>query len=337
MSTIDAVVDRLLERVDAETRAALASQPVATIGEVFGVEVEVVQPGEIAGSCELAGRYDRDPPRIQVAQSASHRRMAFTALHELGHHLVGQSIEAVRALAGMVRAGERAEELVASSFAARILIPDDLCAEVIPSAGPTAAGVVALIDRSDGSKRACIARAAGLQHSDGYIVLARDGVIDFARSTGGAYPARTGDAQPADHLIRRAERGPVAASPVRLYNNHGVQSREYACDAAPIDGYVVAILLASDRPPWGPISGGLDPKPVWLTVDCDRCGRVTWGFERCNQCHQPRCAEDNDTGGRCGWCGCTPRRTLERLCQECWVWKHISQFEGDSQVCSEHV
>jgi hypothetical protein len=32
----------------------------------------------------------------------------------------------------------------------------------------------------------CIARAAGLEHGNGYIVLALAGVIDFARSTSGA-------------------------------------------------------------------------------------------------------------------------------------------------------
>ena len=337
MTAIASLVDRLLDGVDTNTRVALATRPVATIREQFGVPVDIVQPGSVTGSCELAGRYDRDPPRIQIAQSVSDRRIAFTALHELGHHLIGQSLDAVRALAGMVRSGLRAEETVASSFAARILIPDDLCAEVIGAAGPTAASVVELIERSAGSKRACIVRAADLQRGDGHIVLARDGVIDFARATGGAFPARTGDEQPPGHLIRRAETDAVSDSPTRLHSRHGVQSREYAGDAAPVDGYVIAVLVASDRPPWGPISGHLNPRPMWLHVDCDRCGRVTWGYERCEQCGEPKCAEEDSSGSRCGWCGCTPRQAQERLCPECSMWKHRSQFDGDSAWCSECV
>lgn len=336
MTTIASLAEQLLEPIDLETRKLLARDSVRAIVDAFALPVRLTEPGGITIGCGLEGQYLHKPPRIEVARSLEPRRTKFTALHELAHHLIANNRTVAIALAGMPRAGVRAEELVASSFAARVLIPDELCREVFPAGSPTATGLVDLYDYSDGSRTACVLRAAELQRDEGYVVLARDGIVRVIEPAGNAYRIPRGGVHGSGHLLRQAEQAPCSAATVRLVEASGVESREYAGQAASSDGiYVFGVFTAATRPPWGGPGGWYDTKPIWLELDCGRCDATTWAYARCSTCGEPICAKELDSGDRCGWCHCQPGRApKERRCAgPCGLLKHVSQFEHGGDLC----
>lgn len=330
----------LIERTAVDDVELLRTESVDAIEVLYDIPVTLVERGTIPGGCGVEGRYFSNPPRIQVAMSYTQRRRAFTALHELAHHLVGvvDNADIAVALAKFPQFGKRAEEAVANEFAARILIPEVLCRKHIASTGPTAANVATLYDESRGSLRACLLRAAGFQRDDGYIVMARDGVVEYAQPTAGAYDTGSGGRHPHDHLFQHAERkGSDTRSPVRLIGRSGVESREFHGDAISHRDYVLAVLTAARRPTWGPTQAGLDIHPVWLDVDCEDCQRTTWGFRLCPTCKGAVCANENEhDAGRCEWCECRSSAVLlRRLCTSCSNQKHVSQFESGGETCSD--
>jgi len=338
MTTIASLAGLLLEPIDPETRKQLAHDPLRAIEEEFSVPIRLTEPGDIMAGCGIEGQYLHNPPRIEVARSMEPRRTKFTALHELAHHLIASSRPVALALAQMPRGGVRAEERVASSFAARVLIPDELCNEVFPTGSPTATGLVDLYDYSDGSRTACVLRAAELQRDEGYVVLVREGIVRVIQPTGGAFSLRSGGTHGGDHLLRQGEQAPCSSSTVRLVEASGMETREYAGQAASSDGiFVFGVFTAAGRPPWGGPGASHDSKPIWLELDCGRCEATTWSYARCVTCGEPICAEKLGSGTRCGWCHCQPSRApKERRCAgPCGLLKHVSQFETDGELCAD--
>jgi Zn-dependent peptidase ImmA (M78 family) len=330
----------LIERIAVDDIELLRTESIDAIEVLFDVPVTLVERGTIPGGCGVEGRYFDNPPHIQVATSYTKRRRAFTALHELAHHLVGiaDNADIAIALAGFPRFGEKTEETIANEFAARILIPEGLCTDHIASTGPTAANIATLYDQSQGSLRACLLRAAGFQPDEGYIVMARDGVVEYAQPTAGAYDTGSGGRHPHSHLFQQAERnGSATRSPVRLIARSGVESREFHGDATSHRDYVLAVLTSARRPTWGPTQTGLDLNPVWLEVDCEDCRRTTWGFRLCPTCKGAVCANESErTPVRCDWCDCRSAAVLLRkLCTRCSSQKHVSQFESGGDICSD--
>jgi hypothetical protein len=90
------------------------------------------------------GRYDAEPvtPRIIVATRQSHGRQQFTALHELGHHLLRTTTTFADELVERDDFGAALEERAADRFAALVLIPEAVVAPLLGEGVPTAAAVI---------------------------------------------------------------------------------------------------------------------------------------------------------------------------------------------------
>lgn len=112
----------------AEIARADAIQALALIPDVV-VEWASTPP---RGSCELGGVYDGDvePARITIRESHNHKRNLFTALHEVGHHILWndeawqfQILPELRDKARLI------EEKIVNDFAASILVPEEAVRE----------------------------------------------------------------------------------------------------------------------------------------------------------------------------------------------------------------
>src|SRR5688572_9533633 len=123
--TVTECVRQLLDIV-APHRASLGSDTFATISNQFGVAVTERPERRGAEGCGVDGAYFPSPPRIVVAASESIRRRAFTALHELAHHLIRHNWSLF-----VLAARRSMEEKVCNEFAAEILAPQTLCDEIL--------------------------------------------------------------------------------------------------------------------------------------------------------------------------------------------------------------
>lgn len=217
------------------------------------VTLRYVAAAETSDSCSVAGAYiwDETPPVLAIARSRSPGREAFTALHELGHH-IQQSDDALGdALAEAGDRGQVLEEAVCDAFAAAVLLPEHLVRQHIPDAGPGVLDVVALHGGSDASRAAVCVCAAQKLTSPGHVVLLDyDGSVQFTASRG-LPPLARGSYQGGVPVVRDvlgAARGSRAGRTRFLYRGD-VRGEELFVQAGELDGYVVAIAML-DRPPW---------------------------------------------------------------------------------------
>jgi len=326
-----ALAEHLAGTIDEQMRDRLAEDPFSAIPACFGVPVEQVHA--VTGPCSDEGDYREDPPRIRVVERDSQPRMKFTAIHELGHHLLRDDHLVVTALLDChdVTQSVRLEETIANAFAAEILVPAARAAAVLDGRQPTAADVVNLFGKCHGSRTACCIRAAQLLRADGYVTLSRDDVLTFAASSGGSYQMGRDIPQGSEHLLARAARLGLARGVARLRHTKGSRTREYHLDALRDDsderGWVFAVLTADQKPPWGPW-GQLDPDQAPPEFTCAGCGELVETWQKCDRCEKPKC--------ECGACGCGRRAAVEtRLCTVCWLWKPASLFIGTGTECRD--
>lgn len=127
-------------------------------------------------ACSVAGTYYNETssslPIISVAQSMSSGRDAFTALHELGHHLQRTRGPLADELAELdVELSFIVEDEVCNRFAAAVLIPADLADAVFGEGTPTAGNVVELANRTIASRSAVCVRASQHLKTPGLVVL----------------------------------------------------------------------------------------------------------------------------------------------------------------------
>jgi IrrE N-terminal-like domain len=320
-----AVLDRdrpgTRERLGADTLGELESWPDL---RVLLVPDEATEKG-----CSVAGgyRHATDPPTLLVAASISRRRRAFTALHELGHHLQRNDVTlALRTLDR--RDGEAVEEAACDAFAGRVLLPDQVVERHIGRRGPAALDVVALYNESGASRAACCVRAAERLSGLGAVVLIEPtGVVSFAASHGLIPPARGSDQSDTPLLRAALAHGGRATRDTVVHYRDGSTSDLLYGDCAPCDGYLVAVLV-TDRAAWMPFApprpGTARPRGLWICETCDD-EFIPWE-PPCPRCRQRRCPEH-------GHCGCTA--ATQRVCQGCFLSKHVSQFAGSGTHCRD--
>src|SRR6266498_1701412 len=105
----------------------LTVNAVDAIGSWDQVAVRLVPDSETDAGCSVAGAYiaEMTPPVVAIAVAASAGRRAFTALHELGHHLQ-QTRKALYEplLVDADDGGTALEDAACDAFAAGLLLPD---------------------------------------------------------------------------------------------------------------------------------------------------------------------------------------------------------------------
>jgi hypothetical protein len=294
-----------------------------------------VPASETSASCSVAGAYiwDETPPVLAVARASSPGREAFTALHELGHH-IQQSDDVLGD--GLADAGDRGqvlEEAVCDAFAAAVLLPDHLVKQHIPAAGPSVLDVAALHRASDASRAAVCVRAAQQLTSPGHVLLLDyDGTVQFGASRG-LPPLARGSYQggvPVVLDVLGSARGSRYGRTQFLYRGD-VRGEELFVQAGELDGRIVAVAML-DRPPWeerytppprevGPQAGN------WICENAG-CGQEFDAFDApCPRCRIPECPE-------CGLCRCAPV-VKEQKCTSCNTVYPARFFDPGSAVCQE--
>lgn len=305
----------LLEAGDPDLLAALGDDTLGALDRYPGVTLRLVPESDAGGRCTVAGGYrgSEDPPALLVTTSLSHRRRAFTALHEFGHHLQRTNLDLAAALLEHP-ADEEFEEAACQVFASRVLLPDTLVIPLVPRRGPDATTIAELYAGSNASRAACCVRAAELLRGGGAVVLYRgNGTVDMAVSTGLIPPARDSD-QSTTPLLARALTRPgrvVEHDETVIAYSTGTSPLLYG-QAAWVDGYVVAVLMP-DNASWRPFA---PPRPATSTytgpgrwTTCDQClAPFTVTEDVCRRCGTPRCPRRH--------CAC-PDSAGERTCPRC--------------------
>ncbi|WP_395297164.1 ImmA/IrrE family metallo-endopeptidase [Kitasatospora hibisci] len=290
---------------------------------VVDVEESTAEQG-----CSVAGAYDfGPPPRLSVATSASHARRDFTALHELGHHLQKNNFALMDAFSREPDGGVLLEDAACDAFAAEILLPASLVDRHLDAKGPDASAITHLWRASNASRMAVCVRAAQRLPAPGHVLLLdRAGRLAFGASHG-LPPLPRGSLQSDIPVVDRAAAGSGRAQGrTRVRYRDGILGRELHTDIAPMDGYLVAVLVA-DSAPWRAFTPPTpDTGPRSREYICANCDEEYHSFEpACPRCHVPSCPE-------CGRCTC-PSRVAERLCPNCFTLHPPRMFSPGSDLC----
>lgn len=322
-----------------EERINLANDPTSTITTLTGLTV-IIKPRDNfdESSCSIEGLYLEDTQRIEISDSASQRRTKFTALHELGHHLVRSNLESAKVLASAHKIkpsySQRIEERIVDAFAAEILVPRADAESVLGGRTPTAPDVVALYEMTHGSREACCVRIAQYMRKDGYVILAQGRTVLFCVATGDAYAVRRGTTQDVGHLLDRAfQNGLARDDQVRMRHSTDLQSPEYGGEALVANGFTFAILTSATELPWGGHRAKGDAKPRGFKMDCMRCGFDEETWKRCPKCYGPSCP-------KCHWCHCDEvrqARMIEKRCIDCRLRWPASHYGPGSDRCRDCV
>jgi Zn-dependent peptidase ImmA (M78 family) len=228
--TEDEYVSQLLEEIG-DARIRLQTSTMSTVMEEFGVEVRIRPDVIRAGYCSVAGNYFNDPPRMVVAESPTSRRVAFTVLHELAHHLIRASYTYAYRFTSLARAPQL-EEAVCDRFAAEVLVPTSLVEAVVSEGIPQATELAELYRRSVGSGVVCVRSAAKRLLVPGYVVVAVDNVIHYAVSHRMLLDIEKGSRQVPGSLFTEAAVNGSANGITQLSVRHGVLSAALLGDVA---------------------------------------------------------------------------------------------------------
>jgi hypothetical protein len=298
------------------------------------VVVRIVPEAQTDAGCSVAGAYldTEQPPVIAVATSASSPRRDFTALHELGHHLQRTRDVLIDEMLAQPDNGFALEDAACDAFAAAVLLPEPLVGQHIPSRGPNADDVVSLWRDAHASRAAVCVRASEHLPAPGHVLLLdADARVVFGASHG-LPPLRRGSDQSGAALItdainRASRRGTGRA---RLTYRDGIQGDELYAQIAPIDGYLLAVLVL-DSAPWrtfAPPPAAPGPRATWRICEWPDCEHHFQAFSRpCEKCGAPPCPE-------CGRCACAPK-VAERTCPRCNLVQPASMFANADGPCRD--
>jgi hypothetical protein len=244
---------RLLEQIDRDFLPDLATEPTVAIAALFdGLVVTTRAPSRPGRGCAVDGTYDPGPPpRILVANDVSPSRQRFTALHELGHHLIEHD-DHLNDLD--VPDSERRDEEICNEIAATILLPDDMVEETIPAGRFTAEDVARLHGASGSASRAaCCVAAVRRLHRPGCVILGlADGTADFiAHQHATPWRIARGTPQGAASLLARAARVGRARDVTQVLFANGNSSSKVHADAfAAPDSWIYMVVVADTHSPW---------------------------------------------------------------------------------------
>ena len=291
--------------------------------------------GNARRGCSVAGGYlwQTTPPTLVVADSMSLRRQRFTLLHELGHHIQSTDLGLGTTLME-AEDSEAFEDAACDAFAARVLLPPALVSQAVPPGGPTAESALDLFHRSQASRAAiCVRLVAELKTPGVVAVFDAEGAVSFAAARGAVYPPARGSDQSANPLVAAALTGSptdriIGRDDAQIHYSTGHTSNRLYGQIAWCDGLLFAVMVeygASWKPHSPPQEATAAASPAGKWDDCETCGTNFVVKFTCPSCGEPRCPRSH--------CGCT--RAAERQCLRCFLVKHPSQFDGDSETCSD--
>jgi hypothetical protein len=106
----------------------------------------------------------------------------------------------------------------------------------------------------------------------------------------------------------------------------GILGRELNAQTAPMNGYLVAVLV-TDSAPWRTFTPPTkDTGPQAVEYICEHCDEEYRSFDpACSVCRAPNCPE-------CGRCSC-PARVTEQLCQGCFIRHPPAMFADGVDRC----
>ena len=329
---VDAQAGRIraaLELTRPGMAAQLAHDTVEQLDAWQDIALRSVPAAQTDAGCSVAGAYFASlvPPVLAIAEATSPGRRAFTALHELGHHLQQTELTLMDALLDQPDGGHSLEDASCDAFAAEILLPSELVGSHL-AGGVTAPGVAALWDASSASRAAACVRAAQQLHAPGHVVLLDGaGVVQFAAAHG-LPPVRRGSSQADIPVVIEGLRIQTrrAHGRTQLTYRDGIKGVEHYAETADIGGFLVLVMV-TDHAPWESTfslpSRDEGPQGRWWT--CEQCGHEFSTYARpCSRCGAPTCPE-------CRRCNCS--RVKERQCTRCNTVYPLLMFQGDSERC----
>jgi len=321
----------VLDSRDLGLRERLRSDTFATLEAMPDVAVQLIPETDADDRCGVSGAYlsQQSPPVLAVGDAVSAGRRSFTALHELGHHLQQTTPAAADALARVGDGGLALEDAACDSFAATILLPDELTTRLIPDGKPTALDAVALWRGSTASRAAVCVKIGGLLTGPGHVLLLDDTGCVSSRYARGLPPVRRGSYQGDSPVISDAltAGGASRSGRTRLTYRDGIRGEELYVQTARMDRYLVAVLTLGS-PPWERFRVP-DPenRPQGRPWNCENCHFGFASFDPpCQRCRAPICPE-------CGLCSCQPRS--QRQCPQCFQLLPEAAFLNGASRCTE--
>lgn len=305
---------RLLEPIPVDLWSELAVDPAAAIPVLFdNLTVSARPPSPAGKGCAVDGTYNPGPPpRILIANDVTPARQRFTALHELGHHLIEHD-DHLNDLD--IPDDQRRDEEICNEVAASVLLPDALVDELIPTGRFTAEDVANLHAAATASRAACCVAAVRRLHRPGCVILGqRDGTADFiAHHPATPWRVARGTPQGTDSLLVTAGRAGRARGITQLTFATGNTSSKVYGDAfvAP-DGWVFMVVAVDTHSPWETkLNFGMPATREREAVECGACDHAFtpwWGPCRvcgdyeCPQCHHCSCGTGTIATKRCSAC-----------------------------------
>lgn len=305
----------------------------------------VPPPETLGGECSVSGTYyDWTPtsrPAIAVAESSSRRRDAFTALHELGHHLQRTNLSLADELGELERdMSFRVEDAVCERFAAAVLIPSAAATRFLGTGTPTAGDIVTFVDNISASRAAACIRASENLAVPGMVVLLNEEDIVQIAPPRGLPPLRRGSSQAQAEVVRRARaleaggsyRFRVADDDTHFQYRDGIEGDSLFAQAADIGNGYLVIVAVTEAPPWKDTftlpKFSTGPRAKERVCPHPECGEPfsTWA-ETHDVCGEPRCTN-------CYRCACSLTHVRERPCEGCHLMQPNHLFENDTaKVC----
>ena len=322
MNALERHAQRILGKIAATDRDALAADPKRALTERFGLLVreqdELAQRRDAGGWCD--GISFLDDGVVLYAPSPFSRRENFTLTHELGHKLAEEDDDALDWLANRDQP-ERDLERLCDLIAARLLLPDTLITQVLDRRHPEAAHIGALYEASAASELVCAIALAQRMPCQGAVVIMDTGssTVSYASVISPeddgwplAYPWPRQEI-PAHHRLARLEGGQAAREKSWWATPWG-EKQDYYLDAIAGSRRIHAVLAARDL--WHVTRFHIDrPETTQRPerhLDCP-CGYhgTARGYP-CSDCGQPYCPS-------CKECQCPRRNAALVVCQKCFV------------------
>jgi Zn-dependent peptidase ImmA (M78 family) len=331
----DPLASRMLEELHTryDELSALAEDPLHWVDCCADLEL-VLDDSAVALEHGVFGRYDADSavPRIVVGAHQNRARRQFTALHELGHHLLRTTPEFADELISRDDFGAALEERACDVFASRVLIPEDAVTNLLGTGVPTATAVIsAWANLPAVSMHAVMVRAIANFPSEGYLLLLDEDGVVMTCVVRDVPPVAVGSDQSTTTIWQALQdRDTATSSAVRFLFRGVPYGDDFYAQAKRLPGGAVLLVAARERVPWQ-LSVRRQEYHVnrrWWT--CERCSHE---FEveqpPCPICTVPNCPS-------CSHCACGAV-LKDFTCTKCFMLRPPAERSETADVCLDCV